>query len=161
MNRVSISLLVVIATFTVFGGQFPYLLAAEPDIIVLPQIDMNTSKPLMQVLKLRQSSRDFSSKALPRQTLANLLWAAYGVNRPEEGKRTAPSAHNRQEIDVYIALSDGLYLYDAFQHAMQPISREGYTPFDRKAGIPGLCAVKPDLCCGLCSHERCAAGCRH
>ncbi|MDO9111607.1 MAG: nitroreductase family protein, partial [Desulfatirhabdiaceae bacterium] len=58
----------------------------------LPQID--GENPLMQVLQKRASSRDFSQEPLPPQLLSNLLWAAYGINRPEIGKRTAPSALN-------------------------------------------------------------------
>jgi SagB-type dehydrogenase family enzyme len=56
---------------------------------------------------------------LPRGLLSNLLWAAYGINRPETGGRTAPSALNAQEIDVYVALPRGLYLYDAKAHALR------------------------------------------
>jgi len=56
----------------------------------------------MEVLMDRASSREFSNENLSDQTLSNLLWAAWGINRPESGKRTAPSAVNRQEIDIYI-----------------------------------------------------------
>jgi nitroreductase len=67
--------------------------------------------PLMQALNARHSTREFSSRKLPLQVLSNLLWAAFGVNRPESGKRTAPSAMNWQETDIYIATADGLYVY--------------------------------------------------
>lgn len=72
----------------------------------------------MQALKDRRSGRSFSSKRLPDRVLSNLLWAAFGVNRPSAGKRTAPSTMNWQEIDVYLATPDGLYLYDAGRHAL-------------------------------------------
>ena len=89
--------------------------------IPLPQPQMDGGKPLMQALKERKSTRSFSSEKLPRQTLGNLLWAAFGVNRPDTGQRTAPSAMNRQEIDIYVATADGLYLYDAKSNALQPV----------------------------------------
>jgi len=75
----------------------------------------------MQALQARSSSRSFSAEQLPPQVLSNLLWAAFGINRPESGKRTAPSASNQQEIDVYVATADGLYLYDAQAHALKPV----------------------------------------
>ena len=78
-------------------------------------------KPLMQVLKARSSSREFSTKKLPPQILSNLLWAAFGINRPESGKRTAPSAMNWQEIDIYVSTADGVYLYDAKEHTLNPV----------------------------------------
>ncbi len=78
-------------------------------------------KPLMQALKARSSSRDFSTKKLPPQVLSNLLWAAFGINRPESGKRTAPSAVNWQEIDIYVSNADGVYLYDAKEHTLNPV----------------------------------------
>src|SRR5450830_306309 len=79
--------------------------AQELKPIQLPPPQTEIGKPLMQALKLRQSSRSFDSKALPLQEVSNLLWAACGVNRPESGKRTAPSAMNWQEVDVYVALA--------------------------------------------------------
>ena len=62
--------------------------------IQLPPPQTEIGKPLMQALKLRQTSRSFDSRPLPRQELSNLLWAADGINRPDSGKRTAPSAMN-------------------------------------------------------------------
>jgi SagB-type dehydrogenase family enzyme len=81
--------------------------------IPLPTPHMQGGKPLMQVLKDRQSSRAFSTKKLTMQTLSDLLWAAFGINRPDSEKRTAPSTRNWQEIDVYAVMEDGAYLYDA------------------------------------------------
>ncbi len=95
--------------------------AQQPAIIKLPSPQMEGGKPLMQTLKARQTSREFGSEGkLPLQVLSNLLWAADGVNRPD-GKRTAPSAVNWQNIDIYVATSEGLYLYDAAQHALTVI----------------------------------------
>jgi SagB-type dehydrogenase family enzyme len=75
----------------------------------------------MEVLKDRKSSRAFSAEKLPGQMLSNMLWAAFGVNRPDSGKRTAPSARNWQEIDIYVATADGLYLYDARGHMLRQV----------------------------------------
>lgn len=68
-------------------------------------------KPLMEALNERQSHRNFEKKDLPAQTLSDLLWAAYGFNR--EDKRTVPSSQNKQEVDVYVMFSSGIYFYDA------------------------------------------------
>ena len=72
----------------------------------------------MQVLSDRRSQREFAPTPLPDQVLSNLLWAAFGINRAD-GHRTAPSARNWQEMKVYVARADGLYLYDAKAHALQ------------------------------------------
>ncbi|MEA1912241.1 MAG: nitroreductase family protein [candidate division WOR-3 bacterium] len=98
--------------------------AKEIKPIKLMQPQMDAGRPLMQVLKDRKSSREFSSEKLSLQTLSNLLWAAFGVNRPSSGKRTAPSAVNWQEIDIYVATADELYLYDAMKHLLMPILNE-------------------------------------
>lgn len=90
----------------------------------LPEPDTAGGKPLMAALKERQSIREFSDKALPDQMLANLLWAAAGVNRPDSGKRTVPSAMNCQEIELYVATKDGLYLYDSATHALKIIRKD-------------------------------------
>ena len=74
----------------------------------------------MEALEKRHSSREFAPDALPLPLLSNLLWAAYGVNRVDGG-RTAPSALNAQEIDVYVALPDGAYLYDHEAHALNRV----------------------------------------
>lgn len=104
---------------------FPILAAAqELKSIELPQPQVDGGRPLMQVLKERSTSRDFSSEKLPLPVLSNLLWAAFGVNRPESGKRTAPSALNWQEIDIYVATADGLYVYDAKAHRLNPVLAE-------------------------------------
>ncbi len=102
--------------------------AQESDTIKLPPPQTEGGRPLMQVLKARQSSREFGSEAvLPMQVLSNLLWAANGVSRPD-GKRTAPSAMNWQNIDIYAATADGLYLYDAPQNALKILLKEDIRP---------------------------------
>ena len=90
----------------------------------LPEPQLTIGKPLMEVLKARKSSRDFKRESLPVQTMSNLLWAACGINRPEAGKRTAPTARNKQEIDVYVATANGVFLYDAKNHSLELILSE-------------------------------------
>lgn len=99
------------------------VIAQESAAVELPKPRTEGGRPLMQVLKDRKSSRSFGSKPLEMQTLSDLLWAACGVNRPD-GKRTAPTAVNWQEIDVYVALQDGLYLFDAKAHALKLVKKE-------------------------------------
>ena len=95
----------------------------------------------MQVLKDRASSRNFSSDRLPAQVLSNMLWAAYGVNRPESGGRTAPSANNSQDMDIYVAMADGVFLYDAKANALKPLVADdiraltGRQPFPKDAPV--------------------------
>ena len=96
----------------------------EVKLVLLPAPQVEGGRPLMQVLKDRQSSRSFSQEKLSAQLLSNLLWAAFGINRQETGKRTAPSAVNWQEIDIYVTTADGLYLYDAKSHALKLILSE-------------------------------------
>ncbi|MFB0516864.1 MAG: SagB/ThcOx family dehydrogenase [Candidatus Neomarinimicrobiota bacterium] len=115
--------------------------AQELKSIQLLKPEIDRGRPLMQVLNDRRSTREFSTEKLPLQELSNLLWAAFGVNRPESGKRTAPSAMNRQEIDIYVASADGLYLYDATAHTLKPVLAEdiraatGRQPFVQEAPV--------------------------
>jgi SagB-type dehydrogenase family enzyme len=97
------------------------LFAGEIKLVHLPSPDMQGGKPLMQALKARRTRRSFSPKPLSRQQLSDLLWAAVGVNRADTGGRTAPTARNWREIDVYAALQDGLYLYDAERNLLTQI----------------------------------------
>jgi nitroreductase len=78
---------------------------------------------LMQVLKERKSAREFSTEKLAPEVLSDLLWAAFGITRPD-GRRTAPSASNKQEIDVYVATADGLFLYDAQPNVLKQVLAE-------------------------------------
>lgn len=92
-----------------------------PAPIVLPPPRTTGGMPLREALAARRSTREFGPAALPPQVLSDLLWAAFGVNRPDSGRRTAPSAKNWQEIDVYVATEAGVYLYDAQAHALRPV----------------------------------------
>ncbi len=98
-----------------------FIFAQELKTIDLPEPRTDGGRPLMQVLKDRSSSRSFSDETIPVEILSDMLWAAWGINRPESGKRTAPSAVNRQEVEIYVATAEGLYLYDAGEHALIPV----------------------------------------
>ncbi len=105
--------------------------AQSTDVIKLPLPQMDGGKPLMQCLKLRQSTRGgFGPDAkLSMQQISNLLWAADGINRPndkqpERGHRTAPSAVDWQNIDIYVTTADGVFLYDPIKHELKVISKE-------------------------------------
>jgi len=88
--------------------------------VQLPPPQATGGRPLMEVLKDRTSTREFGSGTLSPQTLSNLLWAAFGINRPD-GHRTAPSAMNWQEISIYVATPAGVYLYDAKANVLKPV----------------------------------------
>ncbi len=90
-------------------------------LMALPAPRKRGGLPLMEALSKRQSSREFAADALPLPLLSGLLWAADGVNR-KDGKRTAPSAINAQEIDVFVALATGAYRYDPAAHELRLIA---------------------------------------
>lgn len=110
------------------------LFAQDLKPIPLPQPQTEGGRPLMQVLKDRKTTREFAPDKLAPQLLSNLLWAAFGINRPD-GRRTAPSAMNWQEIDIYVATADGLFVYDAKGNRLEPVlsqdlrSTTGLQPF--------------------------------
>jgi SagB-type dehydrogenase family enzyme len=115
--------------------------AQDLKTIPLPKPDTDGGRPMMEVLKDRKSSRTFSTARLPMQVLSDMLWAAFGVNRRDSGKRTAPSAVNWQEIDIYVATVDALYLYDARTHVLKLVVPEdiraatGRQPFVQEAPV--------------------------
>ena len=100
--------------------------ATELQVIVLPKPEKEGGKSVLAALSERKTNRSISSKELPLQVISNLLWAGFGVNRDSVsfGKkgRTAPSASNSQEIDLYIALPGGVYLYEAVNHQLLPVA---------------------------------------
>lgn len=96
--------------------------ALATEAIVLPPARSAGGKPLIEALKLRRSTREYSDRALPPQVLSDLLWAAFGINRPS-GDRTAPYWRHVMVIDVYAAMADGVWLYDPKRHALVPHTR--------------------------------------
>jgi SagB-type dehydrogenase family enzyme len=96
----------------------PWFSFAQNGDIPLSKPDMNSGKSLMIALNERSSHREFSNKELSSDHLSGLLWAACGINRPETGKRTAPSAMNWQDVQVYVILKTGIYLYKENEHKL-------------------------------------------
>jgi len=101
-------------------------LGMELQPIVLPKPERDGGKSVLASLLERKTTRTISSKELPMQVLSNILWAGFGVNRETGGfnkkGRTAPSASNSQEIDMYVALPGGVYLYEAEGHRLLPVA---------------------------------------
>lgn len=98
-----------------------FVYSQELKPVKLPEPKMQGGMPLMQALKERKSSREFSPRELPLEVISSMLWAASGINRPESAHRTSPSAMNMQEIDIYLAKADGLYFYDAKGNMLMPV----------------------------------------
>jgi nitroreductase len=110
----AVSLILCVGILPVFGQ--------EMKGIKLPEPKLEPSKSLVQALKDRKTQREYSSGDLSPQVLSNLLWAAWGINRPDSGKHTAPSALNRQEINVYVTTSQGAFVYDPKGNALVPVA---------------------------------------
>jgi len=91
--------------------------------IPLPPAQKTGGMPLMEAFQLRKSQRSFSSKELTSQQISNLLWAAYGINRPD-GFRTVPAAKNWYEYDIYILKQDGWFLYEVSKHTLLKMGNE-------------------------------------
>lgn len=149
----------------------PSALRAEAfDTIDLPRPDIEAGAPLMVALSRRESQRTFSEEALPAAVLGEVLWAANGINRPETGGRTAPSAHAFNEIDVYAALPGGVYRYDPqghrliLKHAVDARNLTGYQDFVGTAPLDLVYVVKMSRLLEMPSQQRetfsaVAAGC--
>jgi hypothetical protein len=120
MKKIKTMVAVIGITMVAFAS---WAAAADLTDITLPTPRIGGGKPLMQALKERQSVRVFSTKKLPAQVVYDLLWAAFGINRPDSGKRTAPSAMNWQEVDVYVIMEDGAYLYDAKANSLKGVAK--------------------------------------
>lgn len=105
---------------------------AADKVIKLPNPNLKRAGTVMKALSDRHSTREYAAKSLSLSDLSDLLWAANGVNRKDSGKRTAPSALNKQDVDVYVVLPDGSYLYDAKNHQLNLVS-EG----DHRAAVAG------------------------
>ena len=126
-----VQLLLVCLMFSVVA------LAAEK-VIKLPKPNLGRTGSVMKALSERHSTREFAAKALSLSDLSDLLWAANGVNRKDSGKRTAPSALNKQDVNVYVVLSEGSYLYDAQNHQLTLVAEGDY----RSAVAGGQAFVK-------------------
>jgi SagB-type dehydrogenase family enzyme len=126
------------------------LFAQSTKTIVLNPPDMTRGLPVMKALSLRASATDFDTTKIKLQDLSDLLWASNGVNRPDVGKRTAPSAINAQDIDVYVSMESGIYLYDAKKHILDLITDGDYRKLiagrqENVAKAPVICLLVSDI----------------
>lgn len=111
--------------------------AQELNPIQLNAPDKTRGLPLMEAISVRASARDFLEKDVSLQDLSDLLWAANGINRPD-GKRTASSAMNAQDVDIFVFTKDGAYLYDAKAGVLNPIVAGDYREqIGMRPGGPG------------------------
>jgi SagB-type dehydrogenase family enzyme len=120
------------------------IFAQEENNIILNPPDLTRGLSTMTALSLRASATEFDTTSLSLQDMSDLLWAANGINRPESGKRTAPSARNYQDIDVYVVMKSGVYLYNHNKHCLDFI-----TGGDHRALVAGSqenFAVAPLFC---------------
>lgn len=104
-------------------------------VISLPEPQTTGGKPLLDCLRERHSTREYSTKEIPLQELSNLLWAAFGLTRPDAGtgigipgSHTAPTACNSQAIDIYVGLPDGVYLYESHTNELRGVLAEDIRP---------------------------------
>jgi hypothetical protein len=118
MKHFKTTLLRYLTIFAVFPSLAASANETTSSMIKLNKPDTTGGLPVMQALANRASAHEWSDKALPLQDLSNLLWAANGINRPDSGKRTAPSALNAQDVDVYVFTTENVYIYDAKAHAL-------------------------------------------
>ncbi len=103
-----------------------------PKVIKLNQPTYDEGMTLMQALKNRKSSTGFTEKEISLQDISNLMWAAVGVNRPD-GKRTAPTGSNRQEIELYAFFKDGAYYYNYKDHTLELVAEGDYRSITGRA----------------------------
>jgi SagB-type dehydrogenase family enzyme len=110
--------LTIILIVFLFSGGFQIF---AQDLVNLPKPEKEGGKALMEALNERQSSRAYADKELSKQQLSNLLWSAFGINRPESGKRTAPTSRDVRDIEVYAVMKSGAFLYLPEQNALKKI----------------------------------------
>lgn len=104
--------------------------AFAQEAVKLPAPDLTGGMPLMQAMKERKTERAFSTEALDNQTLSDMLWAAWGYNRPD--KRTIPTARNRQNMEVYVLKANGAFRYDARANSLIPVTAQDLRPLAAK-----------------------------
>jgi SagB-type dehydrogenase family enzyme len=143
---------ICISFLALIGASF----AQDSKTIILNPPDLTRGLPVMQALSLRASATEFDTTSLNLQDMSDLLWAANGINRSESGKRTAPSARNWQDIDVYVVMKSGAYLYNHSKHCLDFI-----TGGDHRALVAGRqenFAVAPLFCVLVSDFSRLTGG---
>ena len=123
-NCLLVNCVAPLLALALLAGSAPCL-AQELKPITLPAPQKTGGKGVIQALAERQTTREYTDQTFAPQMLSNLLWAAFGVNRSEDEKpglgRTAPSAMNRQEVELYVALPEGVYVYEAVPNRLRPV----------------------------------------
>jgi SagB-type dehydrogenase family enzyme len=129
MNRFISVIVTVLLLATAVNAQY-----LKPIKLNAPNKERGSS--IMKALSERHSEREFSTEKLSLQDLSDLLWAANGINRPD-GRRTAATARNNQDIDLYAIMEEGAYIYDAKAHELKPVTKGDHRPLiaDRQASI--------------------------
>lgn len=94
--------------------------AVEQQPITLPEPRKSGGMPLLTAFQQRHSTRTYRDQAIMRETLSSLVWAAFGINRPVSGDRTAPYWRHVMVIDLYLAMANGVWLYESKTHALLP-----------------------------------------
>ena len=123
--------------------------------IKLPDPVRTGGKPLNEALAARQTHRDFSTAPLTDQELSDLLWAANGFNRPDQKKRTAPTAVNRQEVDIYVCRADGAYFWDSEANVLKQVTDKDLRGFTGRMGTPeNFALVAPIALVYVIDYER-------
>jgi len=120
MTRVKIIVFAIVVFMSAFASWAESPVLSD---VSLPAPRTEGGKPLMLALKERRTARAFSTRKLPAQVVSDLLWAAFGINRPDSGKRTAPSARNWQEMEVYVVMEEGAYIYEPRTNKLRGVAR--------------------------------------
>lgn len=140
----------IITAYTCFIILACPLFAQSKKTIVLNPPDISRGLPVMKALSLRASANDYDTTRINFQDLSDLLWAANGINRLDVEKRTAPSAINAQDIDVYISMESGVYLYNAKKHLLDLIINGDFRKLiagrqENTAKAPVICLLVSDI----------------
>jgi nitroreductase len=112
------------------------LVAQELKPLELLAPDKTRGLPLMQALSVKASVREYSKKPLALQDLSDLVWAANGINRPDEGKRTASSALNAQDVDIYVFMDEGVFIYNAGKQVLDTVVSGDFRDLAGKTDAP-------------------------
>ena len=158
MKKRTYTLIGLLLALALILPSVPYAQDLKP--VPLPKPQTEGGRPLMQVLKDRQTIREYSPKPLSPQMMADLLWAAWGINRADSGRRTAPSSVNKQEIDLYVATGEGLFLYDAKGNSLIPVSAKdiraltGMQPYAKESPVSLIFVADYSKVTGTTDEER-------
>ena len=118
MNRILSCLCVMTAVISLVPVD---LSAQDLESIKLNPPDKERGLPFMEALSVKASATEWSDRDLSLQDLSDLMWAANGLNRPDENKTTASSAMNAHDVDIYVFMKDGVFVYDYRNHELDPV----------------------------------------